>query len=119
MKAVLPQMPCPPAAPVEALSVARVTLAQGAGKRIGSLGNRHQMDVIRHQAIAEQRDAAAPRAFAQSFKIEAPVIVEQEDILAVVAPLCDVMRHARRHHPGHPSHLIRGEHQYFRTIRGR
>jgi hypothetical protein len=33
--------------------------------------------------------------------------------------LCDVMRHARRHHPGHPSHLIRGEHQYFRTIRGR
>ncbi len=109
-------MPCPPAAPVEALSVARVTLAQGATKRIGPLGNRHQMDVIRHQTIAEQRDAVAPRTFAQSFEIEAPVVIEQEDILAVVAPLRDVMRHARRHHPGHS---VRGENCYFRTVRAR
>ncbi len=110
-------MPRPLVTPVEVLSVARVALSKGESKRIGPLGNRDQMDVIRHQTIAEQRDAVAPRTFARSFEIEAPVVVEQEDILAVVAPLGDVMRHARRHHPGHPSHSVRGENCYFRTVR--
>ena len=97
-------MPRASVSPVEALRVARVALAEGAGKRIGPLGDRHQMNVIRHQAVAKQRDAVALRAFAESFEIETPVVVEQEDVLAIVAPLRDVMRHTRRHHPGHPSH---------------
>ena len=43
------------------------------------------MNVIRHQAVAKQRDAVALRAFAESFEIETPVVVEQEDVLAIVA----------------------------------
>ena len=54
------------------------------------------MNVIRHQAVAKQRDAVALRAFAESFEIETPVVVEQEDVLAIVAPLRDVMRHTRQ-----------------------
>ena len=92
-------MPRASVPPVEALRVARVALAEGAGKRIGPLGDRHQMNVIRHQAVAKQRNAVALRAFAESFEIETPVVVEQEDVLAIVAPLRDVMRHTRRHRP--------------------
>ena len=36
----------------------------------------------------------------QSFDVEPPVFVEQEDILTVVASLGDVMRCTDRHHPG-------------------
>ncbi len=82
-------MPRASVSPVEALRVARVALAEGAGKRIGPLGDRNQMNVIRHQAVAKQRDAVALRAFAESFEIETPVVVEQEDILAIVARLCN------------------------------
>ncbi len=67
------------------------------------------MNVIRHQAVAKQRDAVALRAFAESFEIETPVVVEQEDVLAIVAPLRDVMRHTRRHHPGHTGHSVNEE----------
>ena len=102
-------MPRASVSPVEALRVARVALAEGAGKRIVPLGDRNQMNVIRHQAVAKQRDAVALRAFAESFEIETPVVVEQEDVLAIVAPLRDVMRHTRRHHPGHPSHSVSKE----------
>ena len=66
------------------------------------------MNVIRHQAVAKQRDAVALRAFAESFEIETPVVVEQEDVLAIVAPLRDVMRHTR-HHPGHTGHSVNEE----------
>ena len=85
-----------------------MALAEGAGKRIGPLGDRNQMNVIRHQAVAKQRDAVALRAFAESFEIETPVVVEQEDVLAIVAPLRDVMRHTR-HHPGHTGHSVNEE----------
>ena len=80
------------------------------------LGDRNQMNVIRHQAVAKQRDAVALRAFAESFEIETPVVVEQEHGLAIVAPLRDVMRHTRRHHPGHPGHSI-SKNGYCLTVR--
>ena len=37
------------------------------------------------------------------------VVVEQEDVLAIVAPLRDVTRHTRRHDLGHPSHSVSKE----------
>ena len=86
-----------------------MALAEGAGKQIGPLGDRNQMNVIRHQAVAKQRDAVALRAFAESFEIETLVVVEQEDVLAIVASLRDVMRHTRRHHPGHTGHSVNEE----------
>ena len=101
-------MPRVPVPPIEPLRVTQVTLAEGAGKRIGLLGDRDQMNVIGHQAIAEQRDAMTMRAFVEGLEIETPVVVEQEDVLAVVAPLRDVMRRARRRHPGHTSHRVVG-----------
>ena len=37
---------------------------------------------------------------AQRFDIESPIVVEQEDVLAVVAALGDMTRDARCDHPG-------------------
>ena len=48
--------------------------------------------MIRHQAVAENPQAIASAVFAESFQIESPVFVYQEDILAIVAPLGDVVR---------------------------
>ena len=78
-------MPAATVAPIEPLGVARVALSQGAGERIGLIGDRHQMDVIRHQAIAEQRHAVPPRPLTNSVEIEAAIVVQQEDVLAALS----------------------------------
>jgi hypothetical protein len=43
---------------------------------------------------------------AKTVEVEPPVFVEQEDLLAVVAALGDVMRDAVRHHPRLAGHEV-------------
>lgn len=57
------------------------------------------MDVLRHQAVAQQRHAMLPALLPQSLDVESPIFVHQEDVLTIVAALCDVVRNADRHHP--------------------
>ena len=57
------------------------------------------MHVIRHPAVAQHGQAVLLRFPTQRFDVESPIFVEQEDVLAVVAPLSDVMRKALRDHP--------------------
>ena len=80
--------------------------AQRQGEGVRAIGHGHQMDVIRHQAVAQQTDTIAATVLGQRFQIEPPVFVNQEDILTVVAPLADVVRHPGRHHPSRAWHSL-------------
>lgn len=56
------------------------------------------MNVIRHQTVAQQRQPPALRPAAEGLQVEATVVVEQENVLAVVAPLSGVVWNALRDH---------------------
>ena len=64
------------------------------------------MDVVRHQAVAEQAHAGAGGLVAQQPAIAVAVVVVEKGWLAVVAPLSEVMRFAHRHHPRESGHRI-------------
>ena len=66
--------------------------------------------ISRNRALSpvslQQVDLAGGELISQQSLVAAPVFVGQEDVLAVVAAVGDVMRYVHRHHPrlaGHPS----------------
>ena len=67
-------------------------------------GNRDQMDVIGHQAIAEYFQAVFVGLLLQQQQIDAPVGIDKEHILAVVPPLGHMMGQARNGNSGDPGH---------------
>lgn len=78
------------AAAVQAVDVLRVKpmcsadrLCQG----IGSAGDGGEMDVIVHEAVAEDRDAVAGALAGEELQVCAAVVIDEEDVLAIVAPL--------------------------------
>ena len=62
------------------------------------------MNVVCHQAVAEQPYAVLPAPLRKCLEIESPVFVAQEDVLTIVAPLGDVVWNALHDHTGHPRH---------------
>ena len=74
-------------------------LAERFGERIAPRRDRHPMNMIRHQTPAQHRHLAACALDSQRFEITPAVIVIQENVLAVIASLGDVMRRGDRHHP--------------------
>jgi hypothetical protein len=76
-------------------------------QRVVGLRHDNQVDVIRHPAPAEQIGLARTQMQSQEVLVAAPVFVGQEDILAIVAAVGDVMRHAGRHHPRWAGHAVR------------
>ena len=57
------------------------------------------MHMIGHQAIAQQPHSLAGALQSEQPTVSEPAVVVEEGWLAVVAPLCEVVRHAHRHHP--------------------
>lgn len=62
--------------------------------------------MIRHQAIGHHGQAVAVCLLGQQLKVDAAVIVDEEDILPVVAPLGDVVWHTRDYDSGNPRHAV-------------
>jgi len=56
------------------------------------------MDMIGHQAVAQDAAGVLPRPFGEQRQINLMALLGVEDFLAVVAPLGDVVRCADRHH---------------------
>jgi hypothetical protein len=97
------------AASVEVLGVGRVDTANEPRQRVLRLRNDDEVDVVRHPAPAEQLGLAGSEMESQELLVAAPVFVRQEDVLAVIAALGDVMRYANRHHSrwaGHQAELV-------------
>jgi hypothetical protein len=75
-----------------------VSLSEGFGERVGAARAGDHVNVIRHQAIAEDREAEKLALLAEGLEVDATVVVAEEDVLAVVAPLSGVMRTGLRYH---------------------
>jgi len=61
-------------------------------------GHDDQMDVVRHEAVAQDLHLVPERVRSQQIEVKEAILVLKEDVLAVVAPLGDVVRDARRNH---------------------
>jgi hypothetical protein len=70
--------------------------------------------VIGHPTPAEQLDRAGLELVAKQILVAAPVFVGQEDVLAIVAAVGDVMRYADRHQPRLAGHQSGGNSTKFR-----
>ncbi len=84
-------MTAAPVNAVELLGVTEVGAADGARERGGLDRLDDQMQVIRHEAVAEDGDAMALGFLAQEFEVGDAVVVGEEDGLIVIAALHDVM----------------------------
>ena len=56
------------------------------------------MDVIRHKAVAEDAQAVSAGFLTQHLKVDDPIAVVEENYLAVVAPLSNVVWDVRHNH---------------------
>jgi hypothetical protein len=83
-------------------------LRMGASQRPaeGTLGFRHgnQMNVVRHQAIAKDPGAALGRMPGEQIQVTPVIIRRQEDRLAIVPTLRDVVSYAGNDNAGTARH---------------
>lgn len=77
--------------PVDVLRVSEVRSAYGFGQRILGLRCRDDVNVIAHEAIADDVQAVLPGLIAEQLQIYMPVIVNKKYILAIISPLRDMM----------------------------
>jgi hypothetical protein len=64
---------------------------EGFGQSIGFEWNEHEMDVVGHQAVAEQGYVAALDVLSQRFEVDVTVRIAVEDESACVAALGNMM----------------------------
>jgi len=94
-KAILPKVSAAAIGPVAGERVLRMSVPQGAREGVFAFGNSHKMDVIGHEAIADDAYAGTRGVVAQEVQVEAAIVVGEEDWLAVVAALSNVMGNSR------------------------
>ena len=83
-----------PAASVESIDVLGVELIrafQGFGKQGFMAGRHDEMDVIRHQTVAVHHKLETLRGLSEKRQKDPPVVIYEEDVLAIIAPLGNVM----------------------------
>lgn len=81
------------------LSIVEEFAAVLAGKvRLGAAGNGDDVDVLGHQAVAEDHEAELLAFLLEGLEVEKTVVVGEEYVLAVVASLSGVMQNTLRYH---------------------
>ena len=90
----MPKVPNTVTVAIQFQGVLRVCLAERKCQRFRASGNHDKMNVIGHQAPSEDAYITAAGMLAKYLKIADTVLIGEEDILAVVAALGDVMRGA-------------------------
>ena len=91
IEAFLPKVAAPAMEAVDILRIAKVRSADGPGQRILLVRDSDDMDMIAHQAIADQFQRVFVRLFFQQLQINPAIIIHEEHILAVVPALGDMM----------------------------
>ncbi len=100
----LPQTPAQLLRPVDVLSVAEVDRLEGAGQRLGSLGHDDEMDMIAHQAVGLDSQPMLLGVLAEQLQIAEPIKITEEDILAAITTLSNMVCTTWYDHPGHSWH---------------
>lgn len=93
IEAVLPQVAAAAVQVIDILRIKKMGSADGLGQRlrIGRSGN--EVDVIGHQAPAEDLKAVFFGLLFEDRQVHPPVVIDEEDILAVVTPLGNMVRY--------------------------
>lgn len=73
-------------------------------QRLDGLGNRDQVDMIRHQAVAHEGKAVELRILSQQLKVSDAIAIAGEDDLSCIAPLRNMMGNIRNHDTRQPGH---------------
>jgi hypothetical protein len=92
---------------VDVLRVAEVRSADGLGESLLAPRRGDQVNVVRHETVAVKPQAKPVRLFGQQFEIDVIVVLDEEDILAIIAPLRDVMRAIRYDNACKSGHAIK------------
>ena len=103
-EAVLPEMAAPAVKAIDVASVVQVRSPHSLGQRLRLPGRGDQMHVVGHQAIAVDGQAELLGLLSQYVKIVDAVLIDEEDILAIVPPLGHVMRTTRNDNSRRPWH---------------
>ena len=104
VEAVLPEVAGAGVHAVDVLGVSQVGTADGLGKGVVVVRRGYEVDMVGHEAVAEHVEGEAGGLLGEGFEVEAAVGVGEEDVLAVVAALDDVVRRAGRDDAGGAGH---------------
>ena len=74
------------------------------GESLFGMRRDNQVNVVRHQAVAENLKAVSRRLLTQKRKIPHPVLLREEDRLTIVAPLRHMVRSPRHDCPSDTRH---------------
>ncbi len=92
---------------VDVLGVEIMSASDGLCQRVHRVGDRNQVNVVRHQAVREDVHAEGFRPLLQECEIRAPISVSEEHVLTVVSPLGDMVRNPWHNCPGDARHAHR------------
>ncbi len=79
--------------------------AAAASEGFGTARHSDEVHVIGHQTVAEQANAPLPGVIGEQLEVAHAIDVGAEHVLAVIAPLSNVVRYAHRHHTRQTRHL--------------
>jgi hypothetical protein len=79
--------------PVLLQGVLRMHLTQRTRQALRRGRNQDKMDVIRHKTPTQNADVVAQGVFAKQFQVAEAILWREEDVLAVVSSLGNVMRY--------------------------
>src|SRR5208337_1363795 len=103
-EAALPQVPSPALPQVDPPRVPAMCLADGATQALGGLRDNDKVNMIGHQAICPDRDLLCAAELGHELEVVLVVFLTEECLLSAVAPLGDMVRHARSYHTSQSSH---------------
>jgi hypothetical protein len=106
-------MPCPSSARVDEVGIAAVRLANGAVEPMRILRHRDEMHMVGHEAVDPYFDARFSRLLSQKIAIDVLIAGLEEDGLAAVAPLRDVMWAAGKDDAGAACHGAKARRNLF------
>jgi hypothetical protein len=71
---------------------------QALGERVLALGHGHEVDVVRHQTVAQDAHSGAHGLPPEKVQVQTPVVGRVEHRLAVVAALGDMVGYVRKNY---------------------
>ena len=100
----LPQMPADCLRPVHVLRIAQIERFHDQRERIGACRNADKVDVVGHEAIGQYIETMLDRVLQEQLQISPAVVVAEEDVIAAIAALGEVMGKTRDDNSGDPWH---------------
>ena len=90
---------------IDEARVAPMRLAERAGESVGMRRHEDQMHVVGHQTIGPAGNPGLAASFRQQVAVQRVIVIAEEDALAPVSPLRDVVRNAGNHDAGEAGHV--------------